>query len=82
MQTTYRLNTQELNMSFLMSLKNIFDDQEIEVSVKTLNDSNLEKLNRKQVMLNWVKQNRDNTFIIDPNIDIRALIDQTHNPEI
>lgn len=82
MQTTYRLNTQELNMSFLMSLKNIFDNQEIEVSVKTLKDLNLEKLNRKQVMLNWVKHNRDNTTIIDPNIDIRALIDQTHNSEI
>ncbi len=82
MQTTYRLNTQELNMSFLMSLKNIFDNQEIEVSVKTLKDLNLEKLNRKQVMLNWVKHNRDNTATIDPNIDIRALIDQTHNPKI
>jgi hypothetical protein len=82
MQTTYRLNTQELNMSFLMSLKNIFDNQEIEVIVKTLKDSNIEKVNRKQAMLDWVKKNRDNANTIDPSIDIRALIDQTHDREI
>jgi post-segregation antitoxin (ccd killing protein) len=82
MQTTYRLNTQELNMSFLMSLKNIFDNQEIEVNVKTVKDVNLEKSNRKQAMLDWVKRNRESATVIDSSIDLRTLIDQTHDREI
>ena len=34
MQTTYRLNTQELNVTFIESLKSLFVNQEVEVTVR------------------------------------------------
>lgn len=39
MQTTYRLNTQELNMTFLRSLKSLFANQEVELIVRPINES-------------------------------------------
>ncbi len=36
MQTTYRLNTQELSMAFVQSLKSLLPDQEVEIVVSTL----------------------------------------------
>lgn len=34
MQTTYRLHTQEINADFIMSLKTLFKNQEVEITVK------------------------------------------------
>ena len=82
METTYRLKSTELNIAFLMSLKNIYDNQEIEINVKSLNEPNLGEVKKKQAMLRWVANNRQNAPKIDPSIDIRALIDQTHDREI
>jgi hypothetical protein len=36
MQTTYRLNTQELSMAFVQSLKSLLPNQDIEIVVSTL----------------------------------------------
>lgn len=36
MQTTYLLNTQELNMTFVRSLKSLLPNQDIEIRVSTL----------------------------------------------
>ena len=38
MQTTYRLNTQELSIAFVKSLKVLLPNQEIEITVKTLSE--------------------------------------------
>lgn len=38
MQLTYRLNSQEMSIAFLDSLKNLFVKQEIEIIVRPLND--------------------------------------------
>jgi hypothetical protein len=43
------------------------------------NDENQE---RKEAMLRWVAHNRLHAPKLDPSIDIRALIDQTHDREI
>lgn len=36
MQTTYRLNTQEISLAFLNSIKNLFGKQDIEITVRPL----------------------------------------------
>lgn len=36
MQTTYLLNTQELNMTFIRSLKSLLPNQDIEIRVSTV----------------------------------------------
>ena len=38
LQTTYRLNSQEISLAFLDSLKNLFAKQDIEITVKSIND--------------------------------------------
>jgi len=40
MQTTYRLNTQELNLAFLRSIKSLFANKEVEITVSTLPKNN------------------------------------------
>jgi hypothetical protein len=40
MQTTYRLNTQELSMAFVQSLKSLLPNQEVEIVVSTLPKAN------------------------------------------
>jgi hypothetical protein len=43
---------------------------------------NNENQERKEAMLKWIANNRLHAPKIDPSIDIRALIDQTHDREI
>ena len=38
MELTYRLNSQEMSVAFLDSIKNLFLEQEIEISIRPLND--------------------------------------------
>ena len=38
MELTYRLNSQEMNGAFLDSIKNLFDRQDIEITIRPLND--------------------------------------------
>ncbi len=40
MQTTYLLNTQELNMTFIKSLKSLLPNQNIEIRVSTIPSNN------------------------------------------
>ncbi|MFN4144998.1 MAG: hypothetical protein ACK4GN_04175 [Runella sp.] len=42
MQTTYRLNAQELSLVFVQSVKTLFVGQEIEITVKSLNEKPLD----------------------------------------
>jgi hypothetical protein len=43
---------------------------------------NNENQERKEAMLKWIANNRLHAPKIDPSIDIRALIDQTHDRKI
>jgi hypothetical protein len=43
MQTTYRLNAQEISVAFLQSLKTLFAGQEIEIIVKPVTDDHLDE---------------------------------------
>ena len=43
MQTTYRLNAQEISDAFLQSLKTLFAGQEIEIIVKPVTDNRLDE---------------------------------------
>ena len=38
MELTYRLNSQEMSMEFLDSIKNFFARQEIEITIRPLNN--------------------------------------------
>jgi hypothetical protein len=40
MQTTYLLNTQELNMTFIRSLKSLLPNQDVEIRVSTVPSNN------------------------------------------
>lgn len=57
----------------------VFFLREKRIKQQTLNDENQE---RKEVMLRWIAHNRLHAPKIDSSIDIRALIDQTHDREI
>lgn len=39
METTYRLNTQELSIAFVQSIKTLLPNQDIEITVKTVSDA-------------------------------------------
>lgn len=57
----------------------VFFLREKQIKQQFSNDENQE---RKEVMLRWIANNKQNAPKIDPSIDIRALIDQTHDREI
>ncbi len=82
MQTTYRLKAKEISMSFLKSLKTLFEGQEVEIIVKAVGQK--EKRLPKEAnkgLLQMIKDNRENAPVISPDLDIRGLIDSAHNPE-
>ena len=82
MQTTYRLKAKEISMTFLKSLKTLFKGQEVEIIVKTVGEK--EETSPKEEnkgLLQMIKDNRQHAPIISPDVDIRGLIDDAHNPE-
>lgn len=76
MQTTYRLKAQEMSIDFLRSLKTLFAGQEIEITVKSIEPAKRDK----KKLLEMMEENRLNAPIISPDIDIRALIDESQYP--
>jgi hypothetical protein len=54
-------------------------EKRIKQQLQVPNDENQE---RREAMLKWVAHNRLHAPKLDPSIDIRALIDQTHDREI
>jgi len=68
-------------MAFLKSLKTMFAGQEVEITVKSV-DSPQKKSDSpvNSNLLQMIKDNRKAAPIISPDVDIRALIDSSHNP--
>ncbi|RYU86178.1 hypothetical protein EWM62_18405 [Mucilaginibacter terrigena] len=78
MQTTYRLKAKELSLDFLESLKSMFTGQELEITVKSVN--NKTPVKNKKKLLQMIEANSNNAPVISPDIDIRTLIDASQNP--
>jgi hypothetical protein len=72
MQTTYRLNSQELSINFIKSLKSLFVNQEIEVIVRPVPDPSQIKDS------DWVLQTNSSPsfdFLNDEAEDIYTIFD-------
>lgn len=80
MQTTYRLKAQEISMTFLKSLKTLFAGQEVEIIVKTVEPKEKTFSKSRQRLLEMVRENRQKAPVIAPDVDIRALIDESQYP--
>jgi len=81
MQTTYRLKAREISMKFLKTIKTVFAEQEIEITVKSVQSNHVESLpGKKKKMLEMINDNLHNAPVIAPNIDIRQLIDDAQSP--
>jgi hypothetical protein len=80
MQTTYRLNTQEIDMAFMKALKTLFNNQEVEITVKSVLGT--EQLKRQKAMLKLIREAREQPIAVDASINIRDLIDQSYEVAI
>ncbi|MBD1365573.1 hypothetical protein IDJ77_17290 [Mucilaginibacter sp. ZT4R22] len=79
MQTTYRLKAKELSIEFLESLKTMFTGQEVEITVKSIDNKTAEPVRDKEKLLKMIEENSKNAPIISPDIDIHALIKESHS---
>lgn len=82
METTYRLNTNEITMSFLESLKTLFYDQEVEIIIKPVNATSSEQQKRKEALHKMIEESRAHAPKVDSEVNLRSLIDQTYNKAI
>jgi hypothetical protein len=74
MQTTYHLNTQELNMTFIRSLKSLLPNQDVEIRVSTLSkNSNIQDTE----WLKAISKSPSFDFLQDEAEDIYSLTDGT-----
>ncbi len=74
MQTTYLLNTQELNMTFIKSLKSLLPNQDVEIRVSTLSKN---KSIQDKEWLKATSKNPSFDFLQDEAEDIYSLNDGT-----
>lgn len=74
MQTTYLLNTQELNMTFIKSLKSLLPNQDVEIKVSTLSKN---KSIKDKEWLKATSQSPSFDFLQDEAEDIYSLNDGT-----
>lgn len=81
MQTTYRLKAKEINMSFVKSLKSLFEGQEVEIIVKSVgHEKEYKATNAYNGLLQMIKDNRENAPVISQDVNVHLLIDNAHNP--
>ena len=80
MQTVYRVNSTELGLNLVQSIKAMFDNQDLEITIKPLNTDIDIKQKRMAAFEKLTAEAKNNPIVIDKNIDIRALIDESHNP--
>jgi len=81
MQTIYRLKAKEISMTFLKSLKTLFEGHEVEIIVKTVGREEVLPKKENGGMLQMIQDSRQNAPVISKDEDIRGLIDDAHNPE-
>jgi hypothetical protein len=74
METTYRLNTEELSIAFVQSLKTLLPNQDIEITVKTLSDADTIT---DQDWVRTIAQNPAFTFLHEEAENIYSITDGT-----
>ncbi len=72
MQTTYRLNTEELSMAFIESIKSLLPNQEVNIVVSTLPTDNVMA---DKAWLSGLANNPSFDFLTDEAEDIYRLTD-------
>jgi hypothetical protein len=80
MQTTYRLKAEELSTTFLKSVKTLFADEEVEITIKTVVPERHETSESKKLLLDMINENRRSAPVIAHDVDIRSLIDDSQYP--
>ena len=79
MQTTFRLNVNELDMSFIEKLKELFKNKEINISVE---ETQL-PFNQYEILKKLEQVRRKHSKLsISPDVDINELIDEVNHNEI
>ncbi len=81
MQTTYRLKAQDISMTFLKSLKTLFAGQEVEITIKSVKPEDKNKVKDNHRLAEMISDSRGSSPVIAPDIDIRALIDESQYPD-
>jgi hypothetical protein len=81
MQTIYRLKAQEISMAFLKSLKTLFAGQEVEITIKSVKPEDKVPFRNNRRLAEMIKDSRISSPVIAPDIDIRALIDESQSPD-
>lgn len=68
-------------MDFLRSLKTLFADQEIEITIKSVKPGESPSIAGPNNKLSeMIRESRTNAPVISPEIDIRALLDESQYP--
>lgn len=80
MQTTYRLKAREISMKFLKTIKTMFAEQEIEITVKSVEPELKSKTKTQSELLQMIQDNSSNAPVIHRNVNIRSLIDESQYP--
>jgi len=80
MQTTYRLKAREISMKFLKTIKIMFAEQEVKITVKSVQSNQNNSPAGKKKLLEMINDNLHNAPVIAPDIDIRRLIDDAQSP--
>ena len=69
-------------MNFLESLKTLFSEQDVEITIKTLDPADSVSSRRKVALKKMIQESRQNAPKIDPSVDVRSIIDEMYNREI
>ncbi|MDB5147039.1 MAG: hypothetical protein JWQ57_1059 [Mucilaginibacter sp.] len=80
MQTIYRLKAQEISVAFLKSLKTLFAGQEVEITIKAVKPADNNPVKDNHQLAEMIRNSRISAPVLSPDIDIRALIDESQYP--
>jgi len=78
MQTTFRLKAKDINSTLLSSLQDLFEGQEVEITIKLVTQEKEVEASTK-ALIQMIKDNRNSAPVISKDVDIRKLIDETHH---
>jgi flagellar biosynthesis regulator FlbT len=79
MQTTFRLNVNELDYSFIEQLKELFKNKEVKISVEEVE----RPVNQREILKSLkALRKKYPPRIISPDIDIQALLKEINNVEL
>ena len=80
MQTTFRRKAKDINSTLLSSLQDLFEGQEVEITIKLVTQEKEVEASTK-ALIQMIKDNRNSAPVISKDVDIRKLIDETHHSD-